>query len=63
MLVSQTALLQQQSGNHTPHKDGLKNGLKSLGWEWFSLDYAGTKKGPCGPYFNELQTSLDVCKS
>jgi hypothetical protein len=63
MLVSQAALLQQQSGNHAPRKDGLKNGLKSPGWEWFPVDFAGTKKEPFGSFFNDLQTSVDIYRS
>ena len=27
------------------------------------MDFTGTKKGPCGPFFNDLQTSVDVYRS
>ena len=63
MLVSQTTLLQQESGKRLSRKAGLKNGLKSPGWEWIPVDRAGTKKGPFGPSFNDLQTRLDVYRS
>jgi hypothetical protein len=46
MLASPAALLQQQSGNHSPRKGGLKNGLKRPGWGQIPVDFAGTKKGP-----------------
>ena len=63
MLVSQATLLQQQSGNHAPRKDGLKSGLKRPGWGWFTVDFAGTKKGPYGPCFNDLETLVEVSGS
>lgn len=46
MLASPAALLQQQSGSHSPRKGGLKNGLKHPGWEQIPVAIAGTKKGP-----------------
>jgi hypothetical protein len=63
MLVSPASLLQQQSGKRVPRKDGLKNGLKSLGWGRIPVDFAGTKKEPYGSFFNDLQTSVDVYRS
>ncbi|HIE4272063.1 TPA: hypothetical protein ACXM68_001212 [Pseudomonas aeruginosa] len=46
MLASPAALLQQQSGNHSHRKDGLKNGLKRPGWGQIPVEIAGTEKGP-----------------
>jgi hypothetical protein len=63
MLAALTSLLQQQTGNRTARIDGLKNGLKSRGRQWFSVDFAGTKKGPEGPDFNDLQNSMELCRS
>jgi hypothetical protein len=63
MLVSLTSLLQQQSGIRLIRIHGLKNGLKSPGCWRFSVDVTGMKKGPKGPVFNGLQTSLDVYRT
>ncbi|WP_082069849.1 hypothetical protein, partial [Pseudomonas avellanae] len=40
-----------------------KNGLKKTRWRWFSADFAGAKKRPEGPDFNDLQTSMELCRS
>ena len=29
----------------------------------FLVVFAGTKKGPFGPFFNDLQTSMELCRS
>jgi hypothetical protein len=33
------------------------------GYYRFSVIFAGTKKGPEGPFFNDLQTSSETCRS
>lgn len=39
------------------------NGLKSPGCGAIPVAIAGMEKGPLGPFFNDLQTPLDVCSS
>ncbi|WP_284415671.1 hypothetical protein, partial [Acidovorax sp. SUPP3334] len=57
------SLLQQQSGLRRVRIDGLKNGLKSPGCRRISMDVTGMKKGAKAPVFNDLQTSMEVCRS
>ncbi|MBN9430625.1 MAG: hypothetical protein J0H09_29375 [Burkholderiales bacterium] len=54
---------QQQPGTGTTAFFGLNFGLKNAACRWISEAFAGMKKGPQGPFFNDLQTPVDVCKT
>ncbi len=49
--------------SNPPLSDGLIYGLKRTRCRWFLVEPAGMKKGPSGPIFNDLQTSLELCRS
>ncbi|ELE7120735.1 TPA: hypothetical protein RNT09_004634 [Stenotrophomonas maltophilia] len=42
---------------------GLVFGLKNGGCQWTFVAFAGMKKGAEAPLFNDLQTSVEVCRS
>ncbi|MFE0782958.1 hypothetical protein, partial [Serratia bockelmannii] len=51
--------IQQQCAQARVRIDGLKNGLKSVGWRWIPGKTSGIKKGVFAPFFNDLQTSME----
>ncbi|WP_219846439.1 hypothetical protein, partial [Burkholderia multivorans] len=50
-------------GSGQPAFFGLVFGLKNGGCQWTSVAFAGMKKGAEAPLFNDLQTSVEVCRS
>lgn len=46
----------------SPHGDAqLHGGGNGVGW--LPKYFSATKKGPEGPFLDDLQTSLEVCRS
>ena len=46
-----------------PDFDVRFNVQKKRGWGWFSVEITGTKKEAEASIFNDLQTSVDICRS
>jgi len=46
-----------------PDFDVRFNVQKKRGWLWFSVEFAGTKKEAEASVFNDLQISVDICRS
>ena len=63
MLVTSNAPLQKQTAPRPLGFHGLISGLKKSGSRWFSMDCTGTKKDAEASIFNDLQTSVELCRS
>ena len=63
MVNTSPATNQQQCAPALVRIDGLKNGLKSAGWCWIPVEFAGMKKGAFAPLINDLQNSVELCRS
>ncbi|WP_414490888.1 hypothetical protein, partial [Stenotrophomonas maltophilia] len=61
--VSFTRASPPKVGQFWMRANSLVFGLKNGGCQWTSVAFAGMKKGAEAPLFNDLQTSVEVCRS
>ncbi len=58
--------IQQQCAQARVRIDGLKNGLKSVGWRWIPGKTSGIKKGAFAPFsmtYKPQWNSKELCRS
>ena len=63
MLVTSNAPLQQQTAIVECGFHGLISGLETPGCPWILMALAGTKKDAEASIFNDLQASMELCRS